>query len=146
MENLETLLFLSVANFHAALVIFRLSVVDVTKDHALVVYSLPRHHSNPFDRMIVAQAQLEDLAVATLLGGETILANRLLALALPSSSGELLVEDRYAHVKCLNALSDAKFQDIHDFVDRCSVCERGLDMAARTLRVHVRNRRVQSDA
>lgn len=65
--------------------------------------------------------------------------DRLLALALPSSSGELLVEDRYAHVKCLNALSDAKFQDIHDFVDRCSVCERGLDMAARTRRVHVRN-------
>jgi len=40
-------------------------VVDVTKDHALAVYALPVHHSDPFDRMIIAQAQLEDLTVAT---------------------------------------------------------------------------------
>ncbi len=44
---------------------FRISVVDVTRDHALAVYALPPHHADPFDRMIVAQAQLEDLTVAT---------------------------------------------------------------------------------
>lgn len=44
---------------------FQIVVVDVTRDHALGVYALPTHHSDPFDRMIVAQAQLEDLTVAT---------------------------------------------------------------------------------
>jgi PIN domain nuclease of toxin-antitoxin system len=44
---------------------FQLSVVDVTEEHALAVYGLPRHHADPFDRMIVAQAQLEELTVAT---------------------------------------------------------------------------------
>ncbi|MBV8724273.1 MAG: type II toxin-antitoxin system VapC family toxin [Candidatus Eremiobacteraeota bacterium] len=44
---------------------FQIAIVDVTRDHALAVYALPAHHSDPFDRMIVAQAQLEDLTVAT---------------------------------------------------------------------------------
>jgi PIN domain nuclease of toxin-antitoxin system len=33
--------------------------------HALVAGSLPQHHRDPFDRMLVAQAQLEDLTVVT---------------------------------------------------------------------------------
>jgi len=44
---------------------FGVRVVDVTRDHALAVFSLPAHHADPFDRMIVAQAQLEQLTVAT---------------------------------------------------------------------------------
>jgi PIN domain nuclease of toxin-antitoxin system len=39
--------------------------LDATRDHALDVFSLPPHHADPFDRMIVAQAELEDLTVAT---------------------------------------------------------------------------------
>jgi len=33
--------------------------------HALFVDRLPRHHRDPFDRLLVAQAELEDLSLAT---------------------------------------------------------------------------------
>ena len=33
--------------------------------HALRVASLPPHHRDPFDRLLIAQAQVEDLAVLT---------------------------------------------------------------------------------
>jgi PIN domain nuclease of toxin-antitoxin system len=33
--------------------------------HALHVYSLPDYHQDPFDRMLVAQAQLEGLHIVT---------------------------------------------------------------------------------
>lgn len=33
--------------------------------HALRAGSLPRHHGDPFDRLIVAQGQVEDLAIVT---------------------------------------------------------------------------------
>jgi len=33
--------------------------------HALRVYSLPPHHKDPFDRLLIAQAQVESLAIMT---------------------------------------------------------------------------------
>ncbi len=33
--------------------------------HALQVFSLPRHHRDPFDRMLIAQAQTESLTILT---------------------------------------------------------------------------------
>jgi len=33
--------------------------------HAVIAGGLPRHHADPFDRMLVAQAQLEDLTLVT---------------------------------------------------------------------------------
>ena len=33
--------------------------------HALVMAGLPAHHSDPFDRLLVAQAQVEGLTLAT---------------------------------------------------------------------------------
>jgi PIN domain nuclease of toxin-antitoxin system len=33
--------------------------------HALHIYNLPYHHRDPFDRMLVAQAQLEGLPILT---------------------------------------------------------------------------------
>jgi PIN domain nuclease of toxin-antitoxin system len=33
--------------------------------HALHVYKLPAHHRDPFDRMLIAQAQLENLPILT---------------------------------------------------------------------------------
>ncbi|MCI0418828.1 MAG: type II toxin-antitoxin system VapC family toxin [Acidobacteria bacterium] len=33
--------------------------------HALRVYSLPNHHRDPFDRMLIAQAQCESLPILT---------------------------------------------------------------------------------
>ena len=37
----------------------------VTHSHALHVADLPRHHRDPFDRMLVAQAQLENFEIVT---------------------------------------------------------------------------------
>ena len=40
--------------------------VPVTIDHASIAGALPRHHDDPFDRMLVAQAQVEELTIITL--------------------------------------------------------------------------------
>ena len=39
--------------------------LPVSVDHALAVATLPRHHADPFDRMLVAQASLESLTLVT---------------------------------------------------------------------------------
>jgi len=39
--------------------------LPITARHALRAGSLPRHHDDPFDRMLIAQAQLEDLIIIT---------------------------------------------------------------------------------
>jgi PIN domain nuclease of toxin-antitoxin system len=39
--------------------------LPITIAHALAAGSLPPHHDDPFDRMLVAQAQLEGLTVVT---------------------------------------------------------------------------------
>lgn len=45
----------------------RMSVapLPVTVDHAIEAGALPRHHQDPFDRMIVAQARLENYSLMT---------------------------------------------------------------------------------
>lgn len=37
----------------------------VTHLHAVKVYDLPSHHADPFDRMIIAQAMVEEMTVLT---------------------------------------------------------------------------------
>lgn len=37
----------------------------ITLSHAIRAGGLPVHHKDPFDRMLVAQAQLENLAILT---------------------------------------------------------------------------------
>jgi len=37
----------------------------IEQAHALAAAALPPHHRDPFDRMLVAQAQLEDLLILT---------------------------------------------------------------------------------
>jgi PIN domain nuclease of toxin-antitoxin system len=39
--------------------------LPILHSHALRVAALPRHHDDPFDRLLVAQAQLEGLTVIT---------------------------------------------------------------------------------
>ena len=39
--------------------------LPITVDHARIAGSLPRHHDDPFDRMLVAQAMLEDYTLVT---------------------------------------------------------------------------------
>ncbi len=39
--------------------------LSVTMRHAVAVASLPTHHADPFDRLLIVQAQLEDLTLVT---------------------------------------------------------------------------------
>jgi PIN domain nuclease of toxin-antitoxin system len=40
-------------------------LLDVTIEHAVAVASLPEHHQDPFDRMLIAQAAIEGLTIVT---------------------------------------------------------------------------------
>ncbi|MFP4393212.1 MAG: type II toxin-antitoxin system VapC family toxin [Desulfohalobiaceae bacterium] len=40
-------------------------LLSITTDHAYAAGGLPMHHRDPFDRMIIAQANLEKLCVIT---------------------------------------------------------------------------------
>jgi PIN domain nuclease of toxin-antitoxin system len=42
-----------------------LQLLPVTLDHALRVGDLPLHHKDPFDRMLIAQALVEDAVLAS---------------------------------------------------------------------------------
>lgn len=39
--------------------------LSVTQDHTLRVYDLPLYHSDPFDRLIIAQALVEEMVILT---------------------------------------------------------------------------------
>ena len=41
----------------------RLQGLPITHKHAAKVYDLPAHHSDPFDRMLIAQALVEELTL-----------------------------------------------------------------------------------
>jgi PIN domain nuclease of toxin-antitoxin system len=43
----------------------RFAPLPITWEHGLAAGLLPHHHRNPFDRMLVAQAQLEGLTIVT---------------------------------------------------------------------------------
>ncbi|HZR91821.1 MAG TPA: type II toxin-antitoxin system VapC family toxin [Gaiellaceae bacterium] len=43
----------------------RFSMLPITPEHAWAAGQLPLHHRDPFDRMLVAQAQLEGLTIVT---------------------------------------------------------------------------------
>ena len=45
------------ANFHECLISQGFTPLDITADHALRAGSLPGPHRDPFDRMLIAQAQ-----------------------------------------------------------------------------------------
>lgn len=40
-------------------------ILDVGAEHAWHVRTLPLHHGDPFDRLLVAQAQIEDIPLIT---------------------------------------------------------------------------------
>lgn len=43
----------------------RFDLISITADHASAAAALPPHHSDPFDRMLVAQAKIEGLTLVT---------------------------------------------------------------------------------
>jgi PIN domain nuclease of toxin-antitoxin system len=51
--------------FPAALVLHRFSSLAIEIHHVVQVEHLPRHHGDPFDRLLIAQAQVEGLVLAT---------------------------------------------------------------------------------
>jgi PIN domain nuclease of toxin-antitoxin system len=44
---------------------FGMKVLPIHLHHALAAAALPSHHSDPFDRLLVAQATLEEMRLAT---------------------------------------------------------------------------------
>jgi PIN domain nuclease of toxin-antitoxin system len=44
---------------------FGAELLPITLDHAVRVADLPDHHRDPFDRLLIAQAQVEDMAIVT---------------------------------------------------------------------------------
>ena len=48
-----------------ALTVNRFQPLPIKIEHALFAGSLPRHHDDPFDRMLVAQALMEKLTIIT---------------------------------------------------------------------------------
>jgi PIN domain nuclease of toxin-antitoxin system len=40
-------------------------VLPIQLNHALQTYHLPKHHKDPFDRILIAQSQIENLPILT---------------------------------------------------------------------------------
>lgn len=43
----------------------RFTPLDITTEHALAIEDLPSYHKDPFDRLLLAQAQMEKLTLVT---------------------------------------------------------------------------------
>lgn len=43
----------------------RFTPLNITAEHALAVADLPQHHQDPFDRLLIAQAQIEKFTLVT---------------------------------------------------------------------------------
>lgn len=45
--------------------VHRFTPLDISTEHALAVETLPHYHRDPFDRLLIAQAQMEQLTLIT---------------------------------------------------------------------------------
>jgi PIN domain nuclease of toxin-antitoxin system len=52
-------------DLHAHVLATGLRVIGLSPDHGLAVASLPLHHRDPFDRLLIAQARQERLTLVT---------------------------------------------------------------------------------
>ena len=52
-------------NFRAVLDEQPFEMLDITAEHAHAIVKLPAHHRDPFDRMLIAQTQVEKLTLVT---------------------------------------------------------------------------------
>lgn len=48
-----------------AIRLYQLSILPISVKHAEVVVQLPKYHKDPFDRMLIAQAKVENIAVVS---------------------------------------------------------------------------------
>jgi PIN domain nuclease of toxin-antitoxin system len=53
------------ADLRAGLLAANWRELTIAADHAIAVAALPLHHHDPFDRLLVAQAQVERMALVT---------------------------------------------------------------------------------
>jgi PIN domain nuclease of toxin-antitoxin system len=53
------------SDLEAQLAHHRFSPLAITVGHAMLAGALPRHHDDPFDRMLVAQARIEGMTLVT---------------------------------------------------------------------------------
>jgi PIN domain nuclease of toxin-antitoxin system len=56
---------ISAAGVHQALEDLDIHILPYTADHAFLLFELPLHHRDPFDRQIIAQALAEKIPVVT---------------------------------------------------------------------------------
>lgn len=49
----------------ASMTAWAISALDISQVHALAAGELPLHHLDPFDRMLIAQARLEEMVLLT---------------------------------------------------------------------------------
>lgn len=56
---------ISEAVLRQAIESLNLRVLAYTREHALQLFNLPRHHGDPFDRQIIAQSLCEQIPVVT---------------------------------------------------------------------------------
>ena len=56
---------ISAAAVHQALADLDIHILPYTSDHAFLLFDLPLHHRDPFDRQIIAQALAEKIPVVT---------------------------------------------------------------------------------
>jgi PIN domain nuclease of toxin-antitoxin system len=56
---------LSAANVRQAIRDLDIRILPYTAEHAYHLFDLPRHHGDPFDRQIIAQALSEDIPIVT---------------------------------------------------------------------------------
>jgi PIN domain nuclease of toxin-antitoxin system len=52
-------------NLEEALAVGHFAPLPITVAHSIAAGALPRHHDDPFDRMLIAQANLERLTLVT---------------------------------------------------------------------------------
>lgn len=51
--------------FREAIQILHLKILPIELSHAAIVAELPRHHGDPFDRLLVAQAKVEQIPIVS---------------------------------------------------------------------------------
>ncbi len=52
-------------NFEEEMLRHRFDPLNITISHTLAVENLPFHHNDPFDRLLIAQAKMENLSLVT---------------------------------------------------------------------------------
>jgi len=52
-------------NFYDVIKVQGFEMLSITSDHAYAIGDLPKHHRDPFDRILIAQAMVEGFTIVT---------------------------------------------------------------------------------